>query len=120
MPKINRKTQIRKILERAGIYDDKLSSQIALTVRLETLLNRLHERIVNVDPLDVEISASGTEKQVVNPLIPYIMKLEAQLQDSYTALGLNYHATPSKIRESTKPEDSEKSSLDNFLEKIAK
>lgn len=110
---------MRRILEKAGIYDEKLEPQIALTVRQEQLLERLHNRIANVDPLDTEISASGTEKVVVNPLIPYVMKLEMQLQDSYTALGLNYNATPSKIRESTKPEDKDKS-LESFLEKMTK
>lgn len=115
MPKINRRNEIRRILEKAGIYDAKLECQIALTVRQEQMLERLHKELDKVNFISLEYNASGMEKQVVNPLVPYVLKLEAQLQDSYTALGLNYHATPSKIRESTKPEDKEESALNGFL-----
>lgn len=99
MPKKVRKNEIKKVLEKAGIYDPKLDSQIALTARQEKLLDKMYESLEKENLLDVEVSASGTEKTVLNPLIPVIMKMEAQLEDSYTALGLNFNAKSANIRE---------------------
>lgn len=38
----------------------------------------------------------------MNPLLPYYLKLQAELRLQFQALGLNYAATPSKIKEDTR------------------
>ena len=37
----------------------------------------------------------------VNPLLPYYLKLQAELRLQFEAIGLNYRTTPSKINEPT-------------------
>jgi hypothetical protein len=42
------------------------------------------------------------QKEEVNSLLPYYLKLQAELLLQFQSLGLNWNATPSKINEPTK------------------
>lgn len=118
MPRTTPIGRLRAILKKASIYDPRLEPQIALTVRLEQLLEKLHGKLESVRIVDVEIQGNGTERQTVHPLVQQILKLENQLQDSYTALGLNYNAKSSNIRETVATGTEEASPLDTFLSRI--
>lgn len=69
------KKKLAKILETAGIYDQKLEPQIRLAERLESFLKR-----DDIEPKEE-------------------LKALAQLQAAYTALGLTYSLKPDNIPE---------------------
>lgn len=119
MPRKNYRKELQNALKEAGIYEPRLESQIALTVRLEKLVKKMHEKLEDVEIIYETIASNGMEKQEVSPLLDKVMKLEDQLQDAYTALGLNYNSRASNIRESVKKENSEDNGMKNLLESFA-
>lgn len=98
---------LTNILKAAKIYDPKLDPQIKLAERLEKMVKKLQDELDKSDLLIVEINASGTEKTVVNPIVPLLQKYESQLQGAYEALGLNYNINPQKIHEAKREDDAE-------------
>lgn len=103
--------RLRSILVEAKIYNKKLDPQIELTSRLEHLIERVTKELDKSKTLTyTEITSSGTEKVVVNPLVVELERLESKLQDAYTSLGLTYNSKPQNISVSTA-----ESSLDGFL-----
>ena len=90
-------THLRSILRNSSLYDPKLEPQIMLTARLELQVEHLHEQFFSGPILINEINASGTKKQVANPIIPLLHKFESQLQIAYASLGLNYGINPNNL-----------------------
>lgn len=56
----------------------------------------------------------GQPKSVVNPLVPYYDKMQRTLLLQFEALGLNYKATPSKIKEDTSKGVDEEDPMGNY------
>ena len=92
----------------AGNYEPRLEAQIALTARLEKLVKKVHDQLDKTDVVYSVYLSNGMEKQEISPLIDKIMKLEDQLQDAYTALGLNYNSRAANIRESVRKDADDK------------
>jgi hypothetical protein len=58
-------------------------------------------------------------KNEVNPLMPTYKELQRTMIQHYEALGLNYRATPSKIKEDTKKGvDAEKDGLMSRISEV--
>lgn len=102
------KKELKNALLEAGIYEPRLDAQIALTARLEQLVRKVHERLAKVDMVYDVIMSNGMEKQEISPLLDKVMKLENQLQDAYTALGLNYNSRSANIKESVRKDAEDK------------
>lgn len=96
---INYELQIRRALKAAGIYNAKLELQIVNVAIMCRIRDKLSRDLEGLNITDVEITAAGVEKRVVNPVIPYLLKICNQITDGYEALGLNYNSTPSKIND---------------------
>lgn len=118
MPRRNYRRELQNALKEAGIYEPRLEAQIALTVRLEKLVKKIHEKLESVEIIYETIASNGMEKQEVSPLLDKVMKLEDQLQDAYTALGLNYNSRSANIRESVR-KDKEENGISNLLTTLA-
>lgn len=118
MPRRNYKRELQNALKEAGIYEPRLEAQIALTVRLEKLVKKIHEKLENVEIIYETISSNGMERQEVSPLLDKVMKLEDQLQDAYTALGLNYNSRSANIKESVRKEETSSSMLSTFIQDL--
>ena len=61
------------------------------------------------------IQSNGTERQEVSPLLDKCVKLADQLQDAYTALGLNYNSRSANIRESVRKDEDANGGMREFL-----
>ena len=80
-------------------------------------MNRVYRDLMKAKTLVDTVWGSQTQqKDEVNPLLPYYLKLQAELRLQFQALGLNWNATPSKIKEDTKKGvDTEQDGLSNLL-----
>jgi hypothetical protein len=116
MPRKNYEKTLRTALQDAGIYEPRLESQIALTARLEKMMDKAVKALDGMELSYEVIQSNGTERQEVSPLLDKCVKLADQLQDAYTALGLNYNSRSANIRESVrKDEDANGGGMREFL-----
>lgn len=116
MPRKNYEKTLRTALQDAGIYEPRLESQIALTARLEKMMDKAVKALDGMELAYETIQSNGTERQEVSPLLDKCVKLADQLQDAYTALGLNYNSRSANIRESVrKDEDANGGGMREFL-----
>jgi len=97
--------RLKARLKDAGVYSTRLDEQISLTARQLALLDKMEEALDSNDVMDVVISAAGTEKKVLSPLILAIEKLYGQITDSYKSMGLNYNANAANVKESASSRD---------------
>jgi hypothetical protein len=117
MPRKNYEKTLRTALQDAGIYEPRLESQIALTARLEKMMDKAVKALDGMELAYETIQSNGTERQEVSPLLDKCVKLADQLQDAYTALGLNYNSRSANIRESVrKDEDAGGGGMREFLQ----
>jgi hypothetical protein len=115
MPRKNYEKTLRTALQDAGIYEPRLESQIALTARLEKMMDKVLKKFGCVD-LVYPVFKGNNECQEATPLLDRLVKLADQLQDAYTALGLNYNSRSANIRESVrKDEDANGGGMREFL-----
>lgn len=112
------KKDLKNALVEAGIYEPRLEAQIALTARLEKLVKKVHDQLDKTDVVYSVYLSNGMEKQEISPLIDKIMKLEDQLQDAYTALGLNYNSRAANIRESVRKDEDANGGMREFLQNL--
>lgn len=120
MPRKNYEKTLRTALQDAGIYEPRLESQIALTARLEKMMDKAVKALDGMELSYEVIQSNGTERQEVSPLLDKCVKLADQLQDAYTALGLNYNSRSANIRESVrKDEDANGGGMREFLQGLA-
>lgn len=119
MPRKNYEKTLRTALQDAGIYEPRLESQIALTARLEKMMDKVLKKFEGVD-LVYPVFKGNNECQETSPLLDRLVKLADQLQDAYTALGLNYNRRSANIRESVrKDEDANGGGMREFLQGFA-
>jgi hypothetical protein len=81
------------------------------------MMNRVYRDLMKAKTLvDTVWGSQNQQKDEVNPLLPYYLKLQAELRLQFQALGLNWNSTPSKIKEDVKKGvDTEKDGLSNLL-----
>lgn len=109
---------IRMIEKRTGAeFDEFLLPQVSACAQTWMMSNRVHRDLMKAHSLvDTVLGSKDQYKDEVNPLLPYYLKLQAELRLQFQALGLNWNATPSKIKEDTKKGvDAEKDGLSNML-----
>ena len=84
-------------------FDEFLLPQVSATAQTWMMMNRVHKDLMQESSLVGFVQGSMMQqKQEVNPLLPYYLKLQAELRLQFQALGLNWNTTPSKIKEDTK------------------
>lgn len=95
---------IKMIEKRTGAeFDEFLLPQVSACAQTWMMLNRVHKDLMKEKSLTDLVEGSKMQyKNEVNPLLPYYLKLQAELRLQFVSLGLNYNATPSKIKEDTK------------------
>lgn len=95
---------IRMIEKRTGAeFDEFLLPQVSACAQTWMMSNRVHRDLMKAHSLvDTVLGSKDQYKDEVNPLLPYYLKLQAELRLQFQALGLNWNATPSKIKENTK------------------
>ena len=95
---------IRMIEQRTSAeFDEFLFPQVTACAQTWMVMNRVYKDLMKEKTLiDMVIGSKDQQKNEVNPLLPYYLKLQAELRLQFEALGLNYRATPSKIKEDTK------------------
>ena len=83
-------------------FDVFLMPQVQTCAQCWMMLNKVHTALMKEENLvDIVEGSKQQMKAEANPLLPYYMKLQAELRLQFEALGLNYRATPSKIKEDT-------------------
>ena len=95
---------ISMIEKRTGAeFDEFLLPQVSACAQCWMMLNKVHDNLMKERSLrEMVLGSKDQQKNEVNPLLPYYLKLQAELRLQFEALGLNYRATPSKIKEDTK------------------
>ena len=109
---------ISMIEKRTGAeFDEFLLPQVSACAQTWMMMNRVYRDLMKAKTLvDTVWGSQNQQKDEVNPLLPYYLKLQAELRLQFQALGLNWNATPSKIKEDTKKGvDTEKDGLSNML-----
>ena len=87
----------------AADFDMFLLPQVTSCAQCWMMTNRVHRDLMKMDHLTSMVEGSKKQwTEEVHPLLPYYLKLQAELRLQFEALGLNYRATPSKIKEDTK------------------
>lgn len=98
-------TLIKMIEKRTGAeFDIFLTPQVQTCAQCWMMLTKVHKELIDKKKklTDIVEGSKGQMKEEVNPLLPYYLKLQAELRLQFQALGLNWNATPSKIVENTK------------------
>ena len=109
---------ISMIEKRTGSeFDEFLIPQVSACAQTWMMMNRVYRDLMKAKTLiDTVLGSMTQQKDQVNPLLPYYLKLQAELRLQFQSLGLNWNATPSKIKEDTKKGvDTEKDGLSNLL-----
>ena len=109
---------ISMIEKRTGAeFDEFLIPQVSACAQTWMMMNRVHKDLMKEKSLTDLVEGSKMQyKNEVNPLLPYYLKLQAELRLQFHALGLNWNSTPSKIKEDVKKGvDTEKDGLTNLL-----
>lgn len=108
---------IEMIEARTGAdFDIFLTPQVVTCAQTWVMMNRVHKDLMKQKNLtDMVIGSQMQQKEEVNPLLPYYLKLQAELRLQFEALGLNYRAAPKKITENTKRGGEEQNKLVNIL-----
>ena len=97
-------------------FEEWLEPQLHAAALCWQMLEKVHEELMNGKLVDLVQGSKDQWKNEVNPLMPAYKELQRTLIQHYEALGLNYRATPSKIKEDTKKGvDTEKDGLANML-----
>ena len=97
-------------------FEEWLEPQLHAAALCWQMLEKVHEELMNGKLVDLVQGSKDQWKNEVNPLMPAYKELQRTLIQHYEALGLNYRATPSKIKEDTKKGvDAEKDGLANML-----
>ena len=109
---------ISMIEKRTGTeFDEFLIPQVSACAQTWMMMNRVYRDLMKEKKLiSTVLGSQMQQKEDVNPLLPYYLKLQAELRLQFQALGLNWNSTPSKIKEDTKKGvDTEKDGLSNLL-----
>lgn len=83
-------------------FDEFLLPQVCACAQTWMMLNKVHRELMSTKNLsDMATGSKRQQIEKVNPLLPYYLKLQAELRLQFEAIGLNYRTTPSKINEPT-------------------
>ena len=98
--------ELRKMIEsRTGkAMEPWLLPQVRATAMNQVMLDKIQEELINGTRkiADWGDGSTGQMKFEAHPLLPHYDKLQRTLLMQFEALGLNWNATPSKIKEDTK------------------
>lgn len=97
--------ELRKMIKvRTGVECEVwLYPQVRATAANMMLMDKIQAEIMATKSLVSMVKGStGQQKNEVNPLVPYIDKMQRTLLLQFEALGLNYKTTPSKVKEDAK------------------
>lgn len=93
-----------------------LNPQVRATAGSMVLLDKIQAELMESDLVVLVPGSMGQTKNEVSPLLTYYDKVQRTLLLQLEALGLNYSATPSKVKEDTKKGvDAEKDELSKML-----
>jgi len=112
---------ISMIEKRTGAeFDEFLIPQVSSCAQTWMMVNRVFRDLMKENTLvDTVMGSMMQHKGEVNPLLPYYLKLQAELRLQFQALGLNWNSTPSKIKEDTKKGvDAEKDGLMSRISEV--
>ena len=98
-------------------FDEFLIPQVSACAQTWMMMNRVYRDLMKEKKLiSTVLGSQMQQKEDVNPLLPYYLKLQAELRLQFQAIGLNWNSTPSKIKEDVKKGvDTEKDGLSNLL-----
>lgn len=107
--------QLKKAMKAAGIYDRKFDFQIKICANSMRVLDRMMDEL-EVSELYVEKFSRGDVQRDVNPIIASVQKQNTLVTEQLTALGLNFRAKASNIKESVGANDGNalKDFMNNF------
>lgn len=93
---------VEMITERRKKFDKFLIPAVQTCAQCWMMYNKVYGLLIKKSDLTSLMPGSmGQLKPEVDPLLPYYLKLQAELRLQFQAIGLNWNATPSKINEST-------------------
>lgn len=100
--------------------DPWLAPQLRSTAMNMAMLDKLQEELSDERSLVMAVPGSmGQQKLDAHPLLAHYDKLQRTLLQQFEALGLNYKATPSKIKENTKKGGEAQDKLSSLLGDIS-
>lgn len=101
-------------------FDEFLMPQVQTCAQCWMMLTKVHKDLMKLRSItSMVVGSQGQQKEEVSPLLPYYLKLQAELRLQFEALGLNYRATPSKIKEDTKKGASDSDPLSKLLKDVS-
>ena len=102
------------------VCDAFLMPQITACAQTWMMLNRVHKDLMKEKRLTDYVQGSKNQyKNEVNPLLPYYLKLQAELRLQFEALGLNFRSKPQNIKEDAKRGvNTERDGLANMLSNV--
>lgn len=110
----------KRIEMRTGTaFEEWLEPQLHAAALCWQMLEKVHEELMNGDLVTQKIGSKDQWYSEVNPLMPTYKELQRTITQHYEALGLNFRATPSKIKEDTKKGGETHDKLSNLLNDIA-
>jgi hypothetical protein len=106
-----------RVEQRTGTKFEKwLEPQLHAAALCWQMLEKVHEELMNGNLVTQKRGSKDQWYSEVNPLMPTYKELQRTITQHYEALGLNYRATPSKIKEDTKRGvDKEKAGLTTVI-----
>lgn len=110
--------ELRNMVEsRTGVpCEPWLYPQIRAAAANMVLMDKMLDELLDLDGLVCEMEGSNKQpKKELNPLLPVWDKAQRTLMMQLECLGLNYKATPSKVKEDTRKGVSENDGLINIL-----
>ena len=96
-----------------------LYPQVRATAANMAMVDKMQEELAGVDSLVSSVTGStGQQKVEVNPLVAAYDKAQRTLLMQLESLGLNYNATPSKVKEDTRKGVDESDPLVQFYRQV--
>lgn len=107
----------QKVMLRTGTdtFEEWLEPQLHAAALCQQMLEKVHEEIMNGRLTTERLGSKDQWFSELNPLIPTYKELQRTMILHLEALGLNYKATPSKIREDPKKGGGENDNLARTL-----
>ena len=93
----------KKVELRTGsAFDEWLEPQLHAAALCWQMLEKVHDELMDDKLVQPRMGSKDQWYYEVNPLMPTYKELQRTIILHYEALGLNFRATPSKIKEDTR------------------
>ena len=93
----------KKVELRTGsAFDEWLEPQLHAAALCWQMLEKVHDELMDDKLVQPRMGSKDQWYNEVNPLMPTYKELQRTIILHYEALGLNFRATPSKIKEDTR------------------